>query len=75
MNRLNPLISSKESYRYRVRNNLPGTPVFCPLVFCTEVLERFIAMDLQAGMQEAVAAVPRDLLARRRVPAAQGLEV
>ena len=50
--------------RHRVRNNLPGTPAFYPLVFCTEALEHFIAMDLQAGAQEAVAAVPRDLLAR-----------
>jgi hypothetical protein len=43
---------------------LPGTPDFCPLVFRTEALEQFIAMDLQARAQEAVAAVPRDLLAR-----------
>jgi hypothetical protein len=47
-----------------VKNNLPGTPDFCPLVFRTEALERFITMDLQARAQEVVAAVPRDLLAR-----------
>ena len=52
------------SSRHRVKNNLPGTPDFCPLVFRTEALERFIATDLQSGAQEAVATVPRDLLAR-----------
>jgi hypothetical protein len=57
-------VTSQTSSRHRVKNNLPGTPDFCPLVFRTEALERFIAMDLQARAQEAVAAVPRDLLAR-----------
>jgi len=55
---------SETSARHRVKNNLPGTPDFCPLVFRTETLERFIAMDLHARAQEVVAAVPRDLLAR-----------
>lgn len=50
--------------RYRVRNNLPGTPDFCPLVFRTEALERFIALDLPHRARDIVAAVPRDLLAR-----------
>ena len=55
---------SQTSSRHRVKNNLPGTPNFCPLVFRTETLERFTAVDLRARAQEAVAAVPRDLLAR-----------
>src|SRR5260370_30080133 len=32
--------------RQRVRNNLPGTPAFCPLVFRTPALEEFAGMDL-----------------------------
>lgn len=60
----NYVVVVRYASRHRVRNNLPGTPAFYQLVFCTEALERFIAMDLQAGAQEAVAAVPRDLLAR-----------
>ena len=56
--------SAETSPRHRVKNNLPGTPAFCPMVFRTEALERFIAMDLHARAQDAVAAVPRDLLAR-----------
>ncbi len=52
------------SPRHRVKNNLPGTPAFCPLVFRNETLERFAAMDLPARARAAVADVPRDLLAR-----------
>lgn len=57
-------IKGKTSPRHRVKNNLPGTPDFCPLIFRTETLERFTDMKLCTRAQEAVAAVPRDLLAR-----------
>ena len=57
-------ISAQTSPRHRVKNNLPGTPAFCPLVFRTETLDGFIAADLHARAQQAIAAVPRDLLAR-----------
>jgi hypothetical protein len=50
--------------RYRVKNNLPGTPDFCPLVFRTKALETFITMNLPQRAQEIIADVPRDLLAR-----------
>lgn len=50
--------------RYRVRNNLPGTPEFCPLVFRTETLDRYIGLDLPQRAADIVADVPRDLLAR-----------
>ncbi len=52
------------SSRHRVKNNLPGTPEFCPLVFRTERLDRFIQLDLPTRAREAVAAVPQDLMAR-----------
>lgn len=50
--------------RQRVRNNLPGTPEFCPLVYRTDALDEFIAMDLPERAQAAMADVPRDVLAR-----------
>lgn len=50
--------------RYRVKNNLPGSKDFCPLVFRTEALTNFIGLDLATRAQDIVAAVPRDLLAR-----------
>ena len=50
--------------RYRVKNNLPGTPDFCPLVFRTETLEKFTTMNLAEKAQSVVANVPKDILAR-----------
>jgi hypothetical protein len=57
-------IPGQNSPHHRVRNNLPGTPEFCPLVFRTKALEEFTAMDLVHRAQEAVANVPKDVLAR-----------
>ena len=57
-------VDGENSPRHRVRNNLPGTPEFCPLVFRTEALERFIALNLPQRAQEIIADVPRDLVAR-----------
>lgn len=57
-------IEGEASSRHRVRNNLPGTPAFCPLVFRTEKLERFSAARLPQRAQDVIANVPRSLLAR-----------
>ena len=57
-------IPGENSPRHRVRNNLPGSPDFCPLVFRTGALDRFAALDLPARAGAIVAQVPRDLLAR-----------
>jgi len=57
-------VERETSVRYRLWNNLPGTPSFCPLVFRTEILDRYVQMDLVQRAAAAVAEVPRDLLAR-----------
>jgi hypothetical protein len=57
-------VPGQNSSRHRVRNNLPGTPEFCPLVFRTKALEEFAAMDLVHRARDVVAHVPKDLLAR-----------
>lgn len=57
-------IVGENSPRHRVRNNLPGTPAFCPLVFRTEALDRFMAMDLPGRAKAVIANIPHDLLAR-----------
>jgi len=57
-------IDGKTSPRHRLKNNLPGTPEFCPLVFRTKALEEFIALDLPKRARDIVAKVPRDVLAR-----------
>ncbi|GMQ77364.1 MAG: Fic family protein [Gammaproteobacteria bacterium] len=67
-----PVVDTAQQYgsrgsnvkRQRVRNNLPGTPEFCPLAFRTEVLDSFIAMDLPKRAQAVVADVPKDVVAR-----------
>jgi hypothetical protein len=57
-------IAGTNSPRHRVRNNLPGTPEFCPLVFRTERLDAFVAANLAERARAAAAEVPRDVLAR-----------
>lgn len=57
-------IEGKPVRRQRVRNNLPGTPDFCPLVFRTQELDDFIALNLSGRARDIVRAVPKDLLAR-----------
>jgi Fic family protein len=54
----------QNSVRHRVRNNLPGTREFCPLVFRTEALNQYIAQDLKERARVVVSDVPKDLLAR-----------
>jgi hypothetical protein len=54
----------ENSARHRVRNNLPGTPEFCPLVFKTRALNEFIAQDWKERARAVVSEVPKDLLAR-----------
>jgi Fic/DOC family len=54
----------ENSARHRVRNNLPGAPAFCPLVFRTAALEEFVALDLKERARAVVNTVPADLIAR-----------
>lgn len=55
---------SVSSTRHRVKNNLPGTPAFCPLVCATDRLKAFQERDLAREALAIVAKVPADLLAR-----------
>ena len=52
------------STRHRVRNNLPGTREWCPLIFRTPALDAFVARNLGEGARRLIAQVPADLLAR-----------
>lgn len=56
--------ASTTSSRHRIKNNLPGNPNFCPLVFRTASLQEFCNLDLAKRALEVVDKVPRDLLAR-----------
>ncbi len=57
-------VEGTASPRHRVRNNLPGTPDFCPMIFRTEAIEAFIACDLVAQARDVLANIPAALLAR-----------
>jgi hypothetical protein len=57
-------IDGESSPRHHVRNNMPGTPEFCPLVFRTPALDEFATMNLAERARAIVGQVPRDLLAR-----------
>jgi hypothetical protein len=54
----------ENSRRHLVRNNLPGTPDFCPLVFQSDTLAEYTKKNLPDRARAVVANVPKDLLAR-----------
>ena len=62
--RLQFAATPEQSRRHRVRNNLPGTPQLCPLVFRSGALTAFLARDLAAQVRRAAARVPADVMAR-----------
>ncbi len=57
-------VPGQTSTRHRVRNNLPGSREFCPLVFRTELLERYYKADLTARAMEVIGEIPDDILTR-----------
>lgn len=52
------------STRHRVKNNLPGTPEFCPLIRKTEKLEKFISMNIQESIDKGMHGKDKDLVRR-----------
>ena len=54
----------RNSRRHRVRNNLPGTHGFCPLIRKTAKLERFIDMNLSQTAINHIGKIHADLLSR-----------
>jgi len=55
---------SLPSTRHRVKNNLPGTPAFCPMIFLTPAVRAAQSRDAAQAARAAVADLPADLLAR-----------
>ena len=50
--------------RYRVRNNLPGSPDFCPLIRRSEALAASLGQDLAAEARNTIQRTAPDLVAR-----------
>lgn len=68
-----PLIDDKIQYaspvsinsnRHRIKNNLPGTVNFCPLIFKTAKLEKYREADLTEKTNVAIKEVHKDILLR-----------
>jgi len=52
------------SSRHKIIDNLPGTRAFCPLVWRTEALEKFVARGLNAKAREIAGRTHVDIMAR-----------
>jgi hypothetical protein len=55
---------SLRTRRWRINNNLPGTPRFCPLVRRTEPVREALKFDLRAALDELDQAFGTDILMR-----------
>lgn len=55
---------STNAKRFRVRDNLPGSREFCPLVFKTHQIERFVDLNLSSRARAIVATAPKELIMR-----------
>jgi hypothetical protein len=56
--------SPRSSRRHGIRNNLPGTRDFCPLIRRTERLDHYLSLDLPNLAKETVGSVHPDVLMR-----------
>lgn len=52
------------STRHRVRNNLPGTPEFCPMIRKTDKLQKFVARNIQDSIDQGLDGRDRELIRR-----------
>jgi len=52
------------SRRHRVRNNLPGTVNFCPLIRKTKKLETYLTNNLSKQVEQVIGKTHKDILAR-----------
>ena len=68
-----PLVDEKLQYassvsinsnRHRIKNNLPGTVDFCPLIHKTDKLENFINEDLSQKTNKLISGIHKDILLR-----------
>ena len=56
--------SSINSTRHRIKNNLPGTPEFCPMIRKTEQIENLIAKDLSGSIEKRLDGRDKQLIRR-----------
>lgn len=56
--------SSINSTRHRIKNNLPGTPEFCPMISKTNKIENFITKNLSDSIEKGLAGRDKELIRR-----------
>ncbi|MGQ7868663.1 Fic family protein [Sunxiuqinia sp. sy24] len=57
-------VQGERSSRHRIINNLPGTPDFCPLIYKTERLEKFVSSNLQDQKSNYIKGIHKDVMQR-----------
>lgn len=57
-------VTSNASARHRIRNNLPGTASFCPLIHKTAPLSAYLGADLGGRAQTVIQGIHPDILLR-----------
>lgn len=55
---------SVNSTRHRIKNNLPGTRAFCPMIQRTDKLERYISKGLSNKIEKGLSKQNKDLVRR-----------
>ncbi|MCB0803698.1 MAG: Fic family protein [Flavobacteriales bacterium] len=56
--------TSINSTRHRIKNNLPGTKGFCPMIKKTDKIQSFIAKDLSGSIERGLEGRDKDLIRR-----------
>lgn len=56
--------NSTRNVKWRINNNLPGGPAFCPLIRKTEILEQYRLVDFGSMIDQTLADVPADIFSR-----------
>jgi len=57
-------VDGKRSSRHRILNNIPGTPVFCPLIYKTSKLDKFISSESQEQRITYINSIHKDVMQR-----------
>jgi len=56
--------SSINSTRHRIKNNLPGTPEFCPMIRKTDEIESFITKNLSDSIEKGLVGKDKEIIRR-----------
>ena len=58
---------TENSTRHRIKNNLPGTPEFCPLIRKTQKLDKYISVNIRDSIDKGLNNRDKELIKRTAV--------